>query len=275
MRVFISVDMEGVAGIVHENQTNPDDPRCAAEYARSCHLMTAEANAAIEGARDAGATRILVNDSHWHMRNILAEELDPAAELSSGSPKPLSMMEGVNGGFDVALCIGYHPRAGTQHAVIDHTYNAAVIANVRLNGRAVGELGINAGLAGHYGVPVAAVSGDGALAREARDLLGDGVETIVVKESLGRQAARSLSPAEARQRLRAGVANALRRTHKPFVLAAPITLTVDFFRTHHADMAELVPGSIRPGPCAVLFTHDNYREVFRAWRAMYNLAGVT
>src|SRR5438552_7510001 len=100
MRVYISVDMEGVAGVVHEDQTDPIDPRHAGEYNRFRRLMTNEANAAIEGAIAAGATTVLVNDSHWLMRNLLAEELHPAAELLSGGPKLHSMVEGIDGGFD-------------------------------------------------------------------------------------------------------------------------------------------------------------------------------
>src|SRR5213595_776288 len=127
----------------------------------------------------AGATRVVVNDSHWFMRNLLAEELHQAAELLSGDPKPRSMVEGIDSGFDAALFIGYHARAGTPHAVLDHTY-ADRIHEVRLNGRPVGELGINAALAGVSGVPVALVSGDAALAAEAKELLGDDVTTVVV-----------------------------------------------------------------------------------------------
>src|SRR5882762_1264788 len=109
MRVYISVDMEGIAGVVHESQTDPTTPAFAAEYARFRRLMTAEANAAVEGALAAGATQVLVNDSHWFMRNLLAEELHQTAELVSGDPKPHSMMQGIEqqGGFDAALFIGY------------------------------------------------------------------------------------------------------------------------------------------------------------------------
>ena len=138
MRVYISVDMEGVAGVVHEDQTNPIDPRCAGEYGRFRRLMTAEANAAVEGALAAGATRVVVNDSHWEMRNLLAEELHPAAELVSGSTKPRSMLEGIDAGFDAACFIGYHAQAGTAHAILDHTYTDRIF-QVRLNGVAVGD----------------------------------------------------------------------------------------------------------------------------------------
>src|SRR5205823_10218197 len=183
MRVYISVDMEGIAGVVHESQTDPTDPACAAEYGRFRRLMTAEANAAVEGAVAAGATRVLVNDSHWFMRNLLAEELHQAAELVAGDPKPRSMVQGIEGGFDAALFIGYHARAGTHNAILDHTY-ADRIYEVRLNGKPVGELGLNAALAGVHGVPVALVSGDSALATEAKDLLGQGVGTVIVKEAV-------------------------------------------------------------------------------------------
>jgi len=274
MRVYISVDMEGVAGVVHEDQTNPLDPRCASEYARFRRLMTAEANAAIQGAVDAGATRILVNDSHWTMRNLLAEELHEEAELVSGGPKPRSMMEGIDAGFDAALCIGYHARAGTRSAVLDHTYTDRLI-DVRLNGRSVGELGLNAALAGVFDVPVVLVSGDSALATEAHDLLGDDVATVIVKEAVGRHAARSLAPAVACRRIREAATKVLKRKRlKPFTVEAPITLEADFSKTVEADMAELVPGSIRTSGRTVAFSHDDYREVFRAWRAMHNLAGV-
>ena len=273
MRVYISVDMEGVAGVVHEDQTDPTDPRHAGEYNRFRRLMTAEANAAVEGALAAGAEGVLVNDSHWLMMNILAEELHPAAELLSGGPKARSMVEAIEGGFDAALFVGYHARAGTGHAVIDHTYTSRVY-EARLNGRPVGELAINAALAGTYDVPVALVSGDQALAAEARELLGSSVETVVVKHAVGRFAARSVAPSEACRRIREGTTAALRRPHPAFRVPAPIRLEVDFALTQMADMAELVPGSARTAGRTVTFTHDDYREVFRAWRALYNLAGV-
>jgi len=274
MRVYISVDMEGVAGVVHEDQTNPTDPRCAADYGRFRRLMTAEANAAVQGALDAGATRVLVNDSHWTMRNLVAEDLNEAAELVSGGPKPRSMMEGIDGGFEAALCIGYHARAGTRNAILDHTYADRVL-DARLNGRSVGELGLNAALAGTFDVPVVLVSGDAALAAEAHDLLGEDITTVIVKEAVGRHAAKSLAPAVACRRIREAAAKALKRKKtRRFTIEAPITLEVDFSKTVEADMAEITPGAIRTGGRTVAFTHHDYREVFRAWRAMQNLATV-
>jgi D-amino peptidase len=273
MRVYISIDLEGVAGVVHEDQTDPTEPRHAGEYNRFRRLMTNEANAAVAGALEAGATGVVVNDSHWLMRNLLAEELNPAAELLSGGPKRLSMVEGIDGGFDAAMFVGYHARGGTRNAVIDHTYTSRVY-EARINGQPVGELGLNAALAGVHHVPVALVSGDQALAAEARALLGSAVETVVVKEAVGRFAARSLAPSVACQRIRAGAAAALKRKHAPFTFQTPIRLEVDFIVSQMADMAELVPGSSRTGGRSVSYTGDDYQEVFRAWRAMYNLAAV-
>ena len=275
MRVYISVDMEGIAGVVHEAQTDPSDPACAAEYARFRRLMTAEANAAVEGAVAAGATRVVVNDSHWFMRNLLAEELHQAAELVAGDPKPRSMVQGIDEqeGFDAALFVGYHARAGTRNAILDHTY-ADRIYEVRLNGKPVGELGINAAFAGVCGVPVALVSGDSALAAEAKDLLGDGVSTVVVKEAVSRHAARSVAPAVACRMIRDEATRTLKRKHAPLVLPAPIALEVDFAQTIHADMAALCPGATRTAGRTVAFSHADYREVFRVWRVLLNLSAV-
>src|SRR2546426_171980 len=139
MRTYISIDMEGIAGVAHESRPAPTTPAAAAEYGRFRRLMTSEANAAVEGAVAAGATRVLVNDSHWFMRNLVVEELHQAAELLSGDPKPHSMVQGIDGGFDAALFIGYHARAGTRNAILDHTY-ADRIHEVRLNGRPHGDV---------------------------------------------------------------------------------------------------------------------------------------
>ena len=270
MNVYISIDMEGIAGVSHEDQTDPVNPAHAAEYARFRRLMTYEANAAVAGARQGGATRVVVNDSHWLMRNLMAEELDQGAELISSGPKWHSMMEGIDGGFDAAFCIGYHAMAGTRHATIDHTYTDR-IHGVTLNGRPVGELGLNAALAGTFGVPVVMVSGDQALAAEARALLGD-VEAVVVKEARGRFSARSVAPAEAQRLIQAGAARALATRRAPLAIERPVTIAVEFALTQHADQAELTPGSTRTDGRTITYSHPDYREVFRAFRAMYNLA---
>jgi D-amino peptidase len=183
------------------------------------------------------------------------------------------MVEGIDGGFDAAMFVGYHARAGTTHATIDHTYTSRVY-EARINGQPVGELALNSAMAGMHGVPVVLVSGDQALAAEAKALLGPGVEAVIVKEAVGRFAAQSVAPMVACERIRVGAAAALRRKHVPFTLKSPIRLEVDFIMSQMADMAELVPGSSRTGGRTVSYAADDYREVFRAWRAMYNLASV-
>src|SRR6058998_1848681 len=157
MEVYISIDMEGVAGIAHLQQVM----RGAGDFERSRRLMTEEANAAVAGAFEGGASGVVVNDSHGDMYNLLAEELDPRAELVLGSPKvPGSMMQGFGFEFGVALFLGYHAAAGTEAAVLDHTYAGRLLYEVRVNGAPVGEAEVNAALAGTYGVPVGLVAGD-------------------------------------------------------------------------------------------------------------------
>lgn len=274
MRVYITADMEGVSGVVHTAQTEPG----AREYEYACALMVGEVNAAVEGAFAGGAIYVLVNDSHWNMRNIRLTDLDPRAELISGSPKPFSMMQGISSSFDLVFCVGYHARAGTEAATIDHTYTSRV-QRVTVNGLEVGELGLNALLAGEYDVPVLLVTGDQQLAAEAHALLGEYVTTVQVKEALGRGAARCLPIAEARDRIYQGALYAVERRRTMLDgqglvhTAPPFTLEAEFAQTGQAEMALLCPGSHRTGPRSISFTHSDYREVFRAWRAMYNLAG--
>ncbi len=197
MKLYISCDMEGIGGVVDGEQTNPTHP----EYQYCRKLMLGEVNAAIEGALTAGAREIVVNDAHWNMRNLLNEDLHPAALYLSGSPKPLSMMTGIDNTFAAAFFIGYHARAGSAPANIDHTYDdPQVVQGVWLNGTEVGEYGVNAAVAGYFGVPVVLMTGDQTACAQARELLGDDLETVVVKEAVGRVAAKNLHPTRARSR---------------------------------------------------------------------------
>jgi D-amino peptidase len=266
MKVYISCDMEGISGVVAGKQTEMDGE----EYKRAQKLMTSEVNAAIEGALASGASEVLVNDSHGSMRNVLIEELNPGAQLISGSPKPLSMMQGIDGGFDVAFFIGYHTQAGTAYSVLDHTYSG-IVYQVGLNGRPVGETGLNAALAGYFGVPVVLVTGDKLLVEEATALLGT-VEGVAVKESYGRYAARCLVPEAVHELICQAAQSALSREGKPFVIEPPITLAIDFTSSAHLDMAELIPGSRRSGGRHIEYTHDDFLTVYQVWRAMLTLA---
>lgn len=266
MNILISVDMEGISGVVAMDHVRAEHK----EYERFRKLMTAEANAAIEGALEGGATRIVVNDSHAGMTNLLIEDLHPAAELISGSPKPLEMMQGIGPDVDAVFLIGYHGASGTAEAVLEHTWSRRVV-EAQLNGRRVGEAGMNAALAGSFGVPVVLVTGDRAVTEEARALLGD-IETVAVKDGITRTAARCLHPETAHRLIRQAAARALNRTVPPLTVPAPITLRVVFLSALHADMALLVPGARRIDGRTVEWTGDDMPTVYQVWVAMNALA---
>ncbi len=267
MNILISIDMEGIAGVVSGKHTMPEHK----EWERFRKLMTAEANAAIEGALAGGATQVVVNDSHAGMTNVLIEELNPAAELISGSPKPFGMMQGVGPDVDGVFLVGYHAMSGTGAAILEHTWSGRVI-ELSLNGQAVGETGLNAALAGGYGVPVTLVAGDRAVTEEARALLG-GIETVAVKDGVARTAARCLHPEVAQERIRQAAERATKLLAMPFIVPPPITLRVVFHRAAHVDMAELVPGSQRVDGRTIEWTGDDMPTVYKVFRAMATLAG--
>ncbi len=273
MKIYISADMEGVAGITAEEQTNPIGQP---EYEASCKLMTGEVRAACEGAKSAGAGSILVNDSHWNMRNIIHAELPVDVTLIRGSMKPLSMNQGLDESCAAAAFVGYHAPVGTQDAVLDHTYTDATLYEVRINGVACSEARINAAVAGTFGVPVVFVSGDQHACEDARSFL-PWAETVEVKRAIGRYAAASLSPKQSRAAIKAGIERGIReaskRGAKPFRFEAPIALETTFTYTSKCDIAALMPGCDRIGPRTLRFVHDDYMTVFRAFRALMCLGG--
>ena len=190
LKVFISVDMEGIAGVVNGEQTSSSGK----DYGIARRWMTAEVNAAIRGALQAGATEIVVNDSHGSMRNVIISELFPKAQLITGSPKPLSMMQGIDETFDAVFLIGYHARAGSKNGVLDHTYSGGSVYSIKVNDMELGESEQNALTAGYYDVPIVLVTGDQTVCSQVKKSLGEEVETAVVKEGIGRYAAKSLTP---------------------------------------------------------------------------------
>jgi D-amino peptidase len=262
MKVLISADMEGIAGVVVPPHTSSSNP----EYGRFRKLMTAEVNAAIEGAVAGGADRIIVNDAHGMQTNILIEELNPAAELISGVPKPHGMMQGIAADIDAVFLIGYHASAGTGAAILAHSWTGQV-AEIRLNDQVVGETGLNAALAGAYGAPVVLVTGDRAVTEEARSLLGE-IETVAVKEGVSLTAAQCLPPQIVGEQIQAAAERALSLETKPYRVDAPITLTVSFKSPVHADVAGLVPGSRRADGCTVEWTGEEMSAVYRTFQAM-------
>ncbi|CAN7382356.1 M55 family metallopeptidase [Polaromonas sp. LjRoot131] len=232
MKVLISTDIEGVAGVFHLEQVRAGNP----EYERARLLMTHEANAAIAGAFDAGATEVLVNDSHGSFRNMPAELLDARAQAVMGKPRYLSMMAGVDDGVGAVCMIGYHSRAQGR-GILAHTINSFAFARVYFNGIELGEAGIYGALAGEYGVPVVMASGDDVFIEEHRPLFPHAT-FVQTKRATGQTSGISLSPAQACAAIRAGVAAALvqQGAARPYVLAGPIAVRI---QTQSPALADL------------------------------------
>jgi len=273
MKVYISVDMEGIGGISHSLPTDRGDPG----YPAAVALMVGEANAAIEGAYAGGATEVLVNDSHGQMFNLTPEDLDPRAVLLQGQ-KPWSMVAGAgpDQGFAVALFVGYHARAGHPTGTIAHTYSGEPTLTT-LQGRPVGEAGINALPLGAWDVPVGLVSGDDQVALETEAWF-PWAEQVVVKTAVGRRAAASVHPSVARDRVRAGAEQAVRRAAagdmQRFDVGRPVVLEAEYRHALEADFAALVPLCERYGDRGVRVTTDDPVIAYRAFLAGVRLAGL-
>lgn len=270
MNVYIAMDMEGISGISNGGMLRTGHPDWAS---RGRHLATTEVNAAIEGALAAGAKRIWVEDAHDIGENLLREELHRAAELISKPGAVTGLMPGIDDSFDVVFLIGFHARAGTRRAYLDHTWSTACIREVRLNSTVVGEIGIFAAYAGFFGVPVVLVTGTAAATREAIELLGN-VVTVAVKEGYGRFSVRVLSSGETLPRVRVAAEKALKAGGHPWKLQTPLNVAVDFLRSAEADMAEMIPGAQRTGPRTVEYSHETPDLAFKALQAMITLGGV-
>jgi D-amino peptidase len=273
VKVYISVDMEGVAGVSHPNPT----ARADSGYSAAVDLMVGEANAAIEGALAGGATEILVNDSHGGMYNLRPADLHPGARVLQGQ-KAWSMVAGAgpDAGFGVALFVGYHARAGHPTGTIAHTFSGRPTLT-KLNGRLVGETGINASVLGAWGIPVGLVAGDDALADEVADWL-PWAERVVVKDGAGGNAAASLHPTLAGDLIRAGAERAIRRAMagelQSLGLAPPVVIEVDYRNAIAADYAAIVPGAARIGDRGVRFEATDPVTAYRGFLAGVRLAGI-
>jgi D-amino peptidase len=270
LKVFISADMEGIWGVVHGDQTSPESP----EYGPARRWMTDDVNAVVAGLFEAGATDVVVNDAHGSQRNIIPDELDPRASLISGSPKPLSMMQGIGGPFQACLFVGYHAKAGTEASILDHTISGSVVRGIRINGIEMPELGINAAIAGYYGVPVVMVSGDTGFCAQAKALLGPGTLAVPVKEGVGRYAARLFPKDAARKALRDGAREALlqRAGAKVYKLEPPCRFEVGFQTSGQAEIVMLLPAVERADARTAVFSTNDYLEGFKLMRAMIALA---
>jgi D-amino peptidase len=265
LKVFISVDMEGITGVVNVD----DATRGGTDYDYFRQTMTREANAAIEGALAAGATEIIVRDSHGTALNLLPEMLNRNSKLlRDWSQGPMFMMEGIDESFDAAIYVGYHARAGTPNGVLDHT-SSGNVTDVSINGISMPETGYNALMAGYYDVPVVFVAGDKAVCDQAEELLGN-VETVAVKEGIG-AAALNLHPEVAREQIRAGVERALRNLddYQPYKLESPYTLVLTLKTEQNIYRgAALYPGAQRTGDWELTYVADDVMEIMRAYVGM-------
>ncbi|MEW2346162.1 M55 family metallopeptidase [Streptomyces sp. NPDC002248] len=262
MKALVSVDMEGISGVVHGTETNP----AGYDYARARAAMTAEANSVVAGVLDAEPDAVVwVADAHGTFRNLLPEQLDRRARLVRGKPRPLGMLGGLDADTDAVLFVGYHARAGRGPAVLAHTMTDGLL-DVRIDGRSLGEIGLNAGMAGHLGVPVVLLGGDDAACAELRALVPE-ARTVAVKQALALGAAVTLHPDEAGERLRRAAAEAVARRAEvpPLAHRGPLAVEVDLASPTTADLATLVPGvSRREGEGrTVAFTSADYAEAYR------------
>jgi D-amino peptidase len=265
LKVFVSVDMEGIGGIGTPAMTSSSGK----DYATGRSLMTAEVNAVVETILAHGPADILVNDSHGDMQNLLHLELDPRVSYIQGSIKPYGMVQGLDSTFDAVIFVGYHARAGTRDGFIAHTGSGAV-EGLWLNGTEVGEGGLNAFYAGAMGVPVLMASGDEAFGREIRALV-PGIHTVATKRAVGSLVAVLVHPDSVRARLREAVDSALagRSRAKAVAASGPVTVRLRFDTTTRADIVEVIPGVRRVDGTTVEWQAPSMREAYSLVRLMY------
>ncbi len=265
MKVFIAVDMEGIAGLVQWDNSQVECEK---------RLMTEEVNAAARGAFAAGATEVLAGQSHSSMRYLLPELLSPRISFVAGQPKPMNHMAGIDRSVDLALFVGYHSKAGTLHGVMAHTFNGTIFS-LSFNGVEVGEIGSDAALCGSYGVSVGMVAGDRAAGEEARALLGN-VYTVSVKEGISRSAARCLPIGKARELIEEGAEEAVRRASefKPFTFEGPVKVQVVFTDPSYADALEMLDFVTRVDGRTITLEAENYVKAFERFNALHFLAPV-
>jgi len=267
VKLFIAIDLEGICGVVSEADTEREGVAAQRAHAR----MRSDLDAVLAGCVAGGADEVVVCDAHDDGHNLDPSGLPHTVTLMSGSPSPWSMLEGLTPDCDAALFVGYHARAGTPAAVLEHTWDYNVYS-VYVGDLEVGEFGIAALLAGELGVPAVYVSGDDKVAAEARDLV-PGIVATVVKTGVRREAAGFTPPDEVRQRMTRDVEAALRADDWPAPLAwggEPLRLT--FTRVQHCDLAETCPGAVRLGGRTLEIAGASFAEVYRGFLACLRLA---
>ena len=264
LRVFISVDMEGIGGIGTDKMTNG----AGKDYATGRALMTAEVKAVVGAIFEHGPAQILVNDSHGDMQNLLHTELDPRVTYIQGNIKPLGMVQGLDASFDAAIFLGYHARAGTDGGFLAHTGSGSV-KGLWLNGVEVGEGGLNAHYAGSHGVPIIVAAGDATFAKQFGDLVQ--TRAVTTKEAIGYQVARLVHPEVVRSRLRDATLEALAHldTATPLQVSNPVNIRMRFASTTRADVLQAIPGMRRVDGTSVEYDAKDMTEAYMLIRLMY------
>jgi D-amino peptidase len=259
-KIFVSVDMEGIAAVVTDQQLGPQ----GFEYAAAREWMTQEANAAIAAARAAGATEFVLADSHGSMQNLLVDKLPPDVQLVRGTPRPLGMMQGLDDSFDGVIFVGYHASTANASGVRAHSFSSANLADVRINGTSVSEGGWNAAVAAHFGVPVLAVSGDEAAVAEVKAQV-PGVEGAVVKWPYAFHSARTLTPTAARSAIEDAVRKGMARRGTSSLprVATPVRVEVRFKSYRPAELLSWLPGAVRVDAHAVAYSVKDIPEASR------------
>ncbi len=238
LKIYISADMEGVAGVVTDEQLGPS----GFEYERFRDFMTAEVNACIAAAREAGATDFLVADSHGNGQNLLVELLPGDVTVVRSWPREHGMMHGIDETFDAAILLGYHASTENTRGVRAHTLSSANVTGLRINGRSMSEGSLSAAIAGMFGVPVIMVSGDDVAVAETQVIVGD-MEGAVVKWASGFHSARTLTPAAARTEIRRRTQAAIERLadFEPYVLDGPLTLDLSLKHYRPVELLAYLP----------------------------------
>jgi len=267
-KIFISVDMEGITGVVDPAQLGPE----GFEYQRARDWMTGEVNAAIQGTRDAAPADIVVCDSHGNGQSLLIDKLPDDVRVVRGFPRPLEMMQGLDNSFAAAVFIGYHASEWTVDAVRGHTISSARLLGVRLNGAEVSEGIYNAALAGHFGVPIAFISGDRLAVTQLQKAVA-GVEGAIVKEPYGYHSAMTVTPARGQALIREGAKRAMAKlgSMQPYRIRTPIDLEVGFKLTLDAERAAYVPGLVRSDAHNVKGTFPDIIQITRLLQVIANL----
>lgn len=269
MKIYISADIEGIWGVVSRKQLGGEGP----DYHRARKLMTEEVNLVCKYLWENGAKEILVNDSHGPMDNILIEELDPEVGLISGYPKDHSMMEGLDQSFDGVVLLGYHPKAGTEKGIFDHTYSGRVVASIKVDHQEMGEAGMNARLAAHYGVPVILVSGDERVCSDVQEEIGK-IETVAVKSALSRYCGKNLPYNTVKEKYKVAIKNSMDSIGfiSPLPASGSPTIEIEFQQSVMAEVVRNIPNLAKIDERTISYQATDLGDMYRVMRSAITLA---